>query len=105
MLDYASEDIDVMDDNADAEPSQVPPITGHWTATSTYDVYMLDHSKNAKHNPSPDEDKPIDKPPKRRRHRRRSRSRWSKDSNTSIGDNETPDDAEDPEYPVEPTSE
>ena len=42
MLDYASEDIDGMDDDADAEPSQVPPVTGRWTATSTYDVYMVD---------------------------------------------------------------
>ena len=42
MLDYVSEDIDGMDDDADAEPSQFPPITGRWTATSTYDVYMVD---------------------------------------------------------------
>ena len=42
MLDYASEDIDGMDDDAGAEPGQNPPITRHWTATSTYDVYMVD---------------------------------------------------------------
>ena len=35
----------------------------------------------------------------------RSRSRWAKDNNTGTGDNETLDDAEDPEYPIEPTSE
>ena len=35
MLDYASEDIDGMDDNAKAEPGQNPPITGRWTTTST----------------------------------------------------------------------
>ena len=29
MLDYASKDIDSMDDDADAEPSQVPPVTRH----------------------------------------------------------------------------
>ena len=29
----------------------------------------------------------------------------AKDSNTGTGDNETPDDAEDPEYPIEPTFE
>ena len=37
-----SSDIDGMDDNVDAEPSQVPPVMGCWTATSTYDVYMVD---------------------------------------------------------------
>jgi hypothetical protein len=42
MLDYASEDIDSMDDDAGAKPGQNPPITGRWTATSTYDVYMVD---------------------------------------------------------------
>ena len=74
MLDYASEDIHGMDDDADAEPSQVPPVTGSWTATSTYDVYMVDNpnKKNDEDNPSPDEDKPIDKPPKLRCQRRRS---------------------------------
>ena len=36
MLDYASKDIDDMD--AAAEPSQVPPVMGRWTATSAYDV-------------------------------------------------------------------
>ena len=72
MLDYASEDIDGMDDDADAEPSQVPPVTGRWTATSTYDVYMVDTSKNDEENPSPNEDRPIDKPPKHRRQRCRS---------------------------------
>ena len=72
MLDYASEDIDGMDDNADAEPSRVPPVTGHWTATSTYDVYMVETPKNNEENPSPDEDRPVDKPPKCRRQRRHS---------------------------------
>ena len=42
MLDYASEDIDGMDDDAEAEPGQNPSISGRWTATSTYDVYMVD---------------------------------------------------------------
>ena len=46
MLDYASEDIDGMDDDAGDKPSQDPPFTGRWTATSTYDVYMVDTPKN-----------------------------------------------------------
>ena len=42
MLYYTLEDIDDMDDDVDAEQSQNPPITGRWTATSTYDVHMVD---------------------------------------------------------------
>ena len=34
MLDYDSEDIDGMDDNAGDEEAQNPPFTGRWTATS-----------------------------------------------------------------------
>ena len=45
MLDYASEDIDGMDDDAGADPGQNPPIIGRWTATSTYDMYMVDTPK------------------------------------------------------------
>ena len=53
----------------------------------------------------PVEDKPAKAPPKRRRQRRRSKSRREKDSNIGTGDNNTPENAEDPEAPVEPTSE
>jgi len=107
MLDYASEDINGMDDDADSQPNQVPPIMGYWTATSTYDVYMVDtpDKKDDEDNQNPDEDNPVNKPPKHRRQWRRSRSHRAKDSSTGTGGNETPDDAEDPEYPVEPTSE
>ena len=85
---------------------QDPPITGRWTTTSTYDVYMVDTPKeddddNMK---DPVEDKPVEAPPKRRRQRRRSKSRREKDSNTGTRDNNTPENAEDPEAPVEPTS-
>ena len=41
MLD--SEDIDGMDDDAGDE--QEPPPTGRWTATSSYDIYMVDTPK------------------------------------------------------------
>ena len=69
MLDYASEDIDGMDNDGDAEPSQVPPTTGRWTANLTYDVYMVDtpDKKDDEGNQNPDEDKPVDKPPKHQR--------------------------------------
>ena len=38
MLDFGTEDIDGMDDNAGDE--QEPPPTGRWTATSSYDIYI-----------------------------------------------------------------
>ena len=105
MLDYVSEDIDGINDDAKDEPSQVPPITGRWTATSTYDVYMVYTPKNDQDNPNPDEDRPVDKPSKCRHQRHRSQSHRAKDSNTGTGDNETPDGAEDNEHLIEPTSE
>jgi hypothetical protein len=106
MLDYASEDIDGMDDGAGAEPGQNPPITGRWTATSTYDVYMVDTPKEDDNgNQDPIEDKPVEVPPKRRRQRRRSRSRREKESNTGTGDIDTPENAEDYDQPIEPSVE
>ena len=42
MLDYDSEGIDGMDNDADEEQAQNPPFTGRWTTTSSYDVYMVD---------------------------------------------------------------
>ena len=43
MLDYGSEDIGGIDDDAGEE--QEPPPTGRWTATSSYDIYMVDTPK------------------------------------------------------------
>ena len=80
MLDYGSEDIDGMDDDAGEEQAENPLFTGRWTATSSYDVYMVDapkeNSGDDKENPV--EDKPPEIQPKRRRQRRRSKSRHSK---------------------------
>ena len=45
MLDYGSDDIDGMDDDAGEEEAQNPPFTGRLTATSSYDVYMVDAPK------------------------------------------------------------
>ena len=60
-LDYDSKDIDGMDDDAGEEEAQNPPFTGRWTATSSYDVYMVDapkeNSGNEKEDPA--EDKPF----------------------------------------------
>ena len=45
MLDFDSEDIDGMDD--DAGDNQEPTLIGHWTATSSHDVYMVDTPKGS----------------------------------------------------------
>ena len=67
MLDYASKDIDGMDDDAGDKQSQDPPFTRRWTATSTYDVYMVDTPKEDDDNcrKDPIEDMPAEAPPKR----------------------------------------
>ena len=44
MLDFDSEDIDGMDD--DAGDDQEPTPIGHWKATSSYDIYMVDIPKD-----------------------------------------------------------
>ena len=43
MLDFDSEDIDGMDDDAGEE--QEPPPIGRLTTTSSYDIYMVDTPK------------------------------------------------------------
>ena len=45
MLDFDSEDIDGMDDDAGDDQEPVP--TGHWKATSSYDIYMVDTPKGS----------------------------------------------------------
>ena len=106
MLDYGSEDIDGMDDDAGEEQAQNPLFTGRWTTTSSYDVYMVDTPKegNGDNEKNPVEDTPPETQPKHRHQRRRSKSRRGKDSNTGTRDNNTPHDTEDQEDPVEPTS-
>ena len=75
MLDFGSEDIDGMDDDAGDE--QEPPPTGHWTATSSYDIYMVDTPKEDDGDKMEDKT-PGQKPKQRRRHR--SKSSHSKNS-------------------------
>ena len=91
MLDFDSEDIDGMDDDAGDE--QEPPPTGRWTATSSYDIYMVDTPKESDGNKAT-EDNPLEKQSKHRRH--------SKSSDTGTRDNSTPDDAEDEDNPLQP---
>ena len=106
MLDYGSEDIGGMDDDAGEEQAQNPLLTRCWEATSSYDVYMVDTPKenNGDNEKDPVEDKPPEIQPKHRRQRRRSKPRRGKNSNTGTGENNTPDDVVDNEDPVEPTS-
>ena len=92
MLDYDSEDIDGMDE--DARDDQEPAPTGHWKATSSYDIYMVDIPKDG-NGEATTEDDPSKKQPKRRRQRRRSKSRHSKNGDSGTGDNNTPDSAKD----------
>ena len=92
MLDYDSEDIDGMDD--DAGDDQEPAPIGHWKATSSYDIYMVDIPKDG-NGEGIAEDDPSKKQPKRRRQRRRSKSRHSKNEDSGTGDNNAPDSAKD----------
>ena len=77
MLDFSSEDIDGMD--ADKRDDQEPAPAGHWKATSSYDIYMVDTPKDGDGDGAVGDDAPK-KQPKRRRQRRRSKSRQSKKS-------------------------
>ena len=61
MLDYGSEDIDGMGDDAGEEGARNPPFTRQWTATSSYDVYMVDTPKE--NNGDKKNDPVKDKPP------------------------------------------
>ena len=81
-----------MDDDAGDEEERLP--TGHWTATSSYDIYMVDTPKEGNGDGTAEDD-PSKKQPKRRRQRRCSKPQRGKDGNTGTGDNNTPDNAED----------
>ena len=62
MLDYDSDDIDGMDDDAGEEEAQNPPFTERWTGTSSYDVCMVDAPKenSGDDKEDPVEDKPLE---------------------------------------------
>ena len=94
VLDYGSEDITGMDDDADKEQGQDPPFTGRWTATSSYDVYMVDTPKGSGDDKEePDANKISETQSKRWWSKRRPKPRRSKDGNTGTGENSTPGDA------------
>src|SRR4051812_13812769 len=91
MLDFGSEDFDGMDDEGGDEQESAP--LGRWTATSSYDIYMVDTPKDGDGDGKA-EDGTSRKPPKRRRQRNRSKSRQNKKGDSGTGDNTTPDTAE-----------
>src|SRR3954466_14480269 len=99
MLDFGSEDFDGMDDEIGDE--QEPAPVGRWTATSSYDVYMVDAPKDGDGDGTAGDDT-SKKQPKRRRQRRRSKSRQSKNGDSGTGDNTTPDSTE--EHPTQQDS-
>lgn len=104
-LDYGSEDIDGMDDDADEELGQDLPFTERLAATSSYDMYMVDTPKrtNDDEKEDPVEDEPTVIQPKCRCQQCRSKSRHGIDGNTGTGENNTPEGAEDNKDPVDAT--
>ena len=88
VLDFDSEDIDGMDD--DAGEVQEPPLTRRWMATSSYDIYMMDTPKETNGSDAM-EDNPSGRKAKHGRRRRHSKPRHS---NTGPGDESNPDGAE-----------
>ena len=95
-----------MDDDANKEQGQEPPFSGCWTATSSYDVYMVDTPKGfGDDKEEPDTNKPSETQSKRRRPKRRSKPRRSKDGNIGTGENSTPGDAENSKDPAGARSE
>ena len=79
MLAFDSEDIDGVDDDAGDEQEPLP--TGHWTPTSSYDVYMVDTPKGNDEEEQKDTAKgcSLEKQSKRQR-RRRSKSRLGRNN-------------------------
>ena len=70
VLNFDSGDIDSMDD--DAGDTDEPTPIGHWTATSSHDVYMVDTPKGSDNEEKGDGtgDRPPEKQSKRRHKRR-----------------------------------
>ena len=99
MLDFDSEDIDGMDD--DTVDTQEPPPTGRWTATSSYDIYMVDTPKETNGNEAM-EDNPSKKKAKHGCRQRRSKPRQG---NTGARDDNNPDGADDEYNPKQPAIE
>ena len=79
MLDFDSDDIDGMD--ADEGDDQEPTPIGHWTTTSSHDVYMVDTPKGSNNEENGEGDRSLEKQSKHRR-KRRPKPRLDKDPAT-----------------------
>ena len=99
VLDFDSEDIDGMDD--DAGELQEPLLTRRWTTTSSYDIYVVDTPKETNGDEAM-EDNPSGRKAKHGRRRPRSKPRHS---NTGPGDEHNPDGAEEEYDPDQPAFE
>ena len=97
MLEFDSEDIDGI--NNDAGKEQEQPPTGRWTTTSSYDIYMVDTPKENNGDEAMGDNHSGNKA-KHGCHRRRSKPRHN---NTGTGEN--PDGAEEEYDPDQPTFE
>ena len=89
MLNFDSEDIDGMNEDAGDEQESAP--TGRRTATSSHDIYMVDTPKEGNGEETA-EDAPS-KQPKNRRQRCRSKSCHSKNNDNSARGNSSPVDS------------
>ena len=85
ILDFNSEDIDGMDDDAGDEQESAP--IGHWTTTSSHDVYMVDTPKrnDDKEQRVTTRDRSLEKQSKRRR-KRHSKPHLDRDPATEQGE-------------------
>ena len=102
-LDFDSEDIDGMD--VDEGDDLEPPPTGRWTTTSSYDIYIVDTSKeNNGDKKDATEDNPHGKKPRRRR-MRRSKSSHNKNGDNSARKIDTPVDSKGNDDPIDPAME
>ena len=90
MLNFDSEDIDDM--NEDAGDEQEPAPTGRRTTTSSHNIYMVDTPKEGNGDEIAEDD-PSKKQPQRRRQRCRSKSRHSKNSDNIARGNNSPVDS------------
>ena len=99
LLNFDSEDIDGIDDDAGEEHE--PPPTGRWTATSSYDIYMVDTPKENNGDEATG-DNPSGKKSKHGSYRRRSKPRHN---NTGTGEENNLDGAEEEYNPDQPTFE
>ena len=85
--------------------ASTPVNTGRWTATSTYDDYMVDTpTGNGERTPADNGDGSGETPSRRRKPRKRSKTKKGREAIAGTVENDTLEDLGDldiPEYPLE----